>query len=106
MRLTILHVSGCPGARTLRDRLGGLIGAGDVLTVRVVDREDVAREVGMAGSPTLLVDGVDPFAGPGCSVGLSCRLYRDASGHLAGSPSVAQLREVLGRAAATGHSDR
>ena len=32
----------------------------------------------MAGSPTLLIDGVDPFAAPGQrDCGMSCRLYRD-----------------------------
>ena len=44
-------------------------------------------------SPTLLVDGVDPFAGGECSV--ACRLYRDESGRAVAVPSVAQLRAVL-----------
>ncbi|WP_322763087.1 thioredoxin family protein [Frankia sp. Cr2] len=96
MRLTILHVPECPNATTLGDRLRPLIRAGDVVTIRVVDSEDLAAQVGMTGSPTLLVDGVDPFAEPGSSANLSCRLYRDETGHLAGAPSVAQLRRALG----------
>ncbi|MDT3440722.1 MULTISPECIES: hypothetical protein [unclassified Pseudofrankia] len=95
MRLTILHVPGCPHVTTLQERLGRLVGAGDVVTVRVVDSEDLAAEVGMSGSPTLLVDGVDPFAGPGRSASLSCRLYRDETGRLVGIPSPAQLRAAL-----------
>jgi hypothetical protein len=96
MRLTILQVLGCPNATTLRDRLGPLISAGDIVTVRVVDSEDLAAQVGMTGSPTLLIDGVDPFAEQGSSANLSCRLYRDETGHLAGAPSVAQLHRALG----------
>ena len=32
----------------------------------------------MNGSPTLLVDGIDPFAGPGQLASVSCRLFRDS----------------------------
>jgi hypothetical protein len=96
MRLTILHVPDCPNVATLQDRLAQIVGADDVeLTLRLVDSQDLAAELGMTGSPTLLVDGVDPFTEPGRSASLSCRLYRDETGHLAGAPSVAQLRCVL-----------
>ncbi|ONH23367.1 hypothetical protein [Pseudofrankia asymbiotica] len=96
MRLVILCVPGCRNASILRDRIGGLLGVDDAVTLRVVESEDAAVEVGMTGSPTLLVDGVDPFAEPGRSVSLSCRLYRDAGGDVTGAPSVAHLREALG----------
>ena len=56
----------------------------------------------MAGSPTLLINGADPFAVPGQVPGLSCRLYRDAAGRLAGAPSLEDLRRALERAAADG----
>jgi len=46
------------------------------------------------GSPSVLVDGEDPFAEPGADVGLSCRLYRTPVG-LAGAPTMAHLVEVL-----------
>lgn len=96
MRLTILHVPDCPNVATLQDRVKQA-SDGDAVefTLRVVDNEELAAELGMAGSPTLLVDGVDPFAEPGRSVGVSCRLYRDETGHLSGAPSLAQLRRVL-----------
>ena len=54
-----------------------------------------AAEAGMHGSPTLLVDGVDPFAAPGQPPSLSCRLYRDAAGRADGAPPVDALRRVL-----------
>ena len=97
MRLTILHVPGCPNVAILEDRLTqARAGRDDVDVARhVVDNEEVAVELGMGGSPTLLIDGVDPFAEPGRSASVSCRLYRDETGHLTGAPSAAQLRDVL-----------
>jgi len=49
----------------------------------------------MNGSPTLLVDGIDPFAGPGQHASVSCRLFRDSRGYAEGVPSVRQLREAI-----------
>jgi hypothetical protein len=49
----------------------------------------------MTGSPTLLLDGRDPFARAGQEPAISCRLYRDADGRSGPAPSVAQLRAVL-----------
>ena len=64
---------------------------------KVVDDAETAAAVGMTGSPTLLVDGVDPFAEPGLAPSISCRLYRDECG-AQGAPSVAVLRHVLNAA--------
>lgn len=52
----------------------------------------------MRGSPTLLVDWVDPFAAPRAPVSLSCRIYRDPDGRASGAPSVAALGRVLAEA--------
>ena len=50
-------------------------------------------------SPTLLIDGADPFAGPDTRASMSCRLYRDAAGRIAGgAPSVEALRQALAEA--------
>jgi hypothetical protein len=40
-----------------------------------VTTQDDAERLGMTGSPTLLADGIDPFARPGRLPGISCRLY-------------------------------
>ncbi|HWM96318.1 MAG TPA: hypothetical protein VNO54_04605 [Streptosporangiaceae bacterium] len=50
----------------------------------------------MTGSPTLLADGADPFAGPGQIPSVSCRLYPGEHGRLVPAPSAAQLRAALG----------
>ena len=67
---------------------------------REVTDEREAAKAGMHGSPTLLVDGVDPFAAPGQPPSLSCRLYRDATGHADGAPQADALRRVLEQASA------
>jgi hypothetical protein len=101
MKLEVLHVPDCPNTAVLTDRLETLIiGRGDVVVEHRVIRdqpEAVAR--GMTGSPTLLVDGVDPFAAAGQSPSLSCRLYVDEAGAVSGAPSLVQLRSALAHGA-------
>ncbi|GAA4370335.1 hypothetical protein GCM10023152_09430 [Agromyces bauzanensis] len=53
-----------------------------------------AAAVPFAGSPTILVDGVDAFPSEGSTAELACRVY-PADGRLAGTPSVSDLRRVL-----------
>ena len=109
MRVTILHVPDCPNVATLADELGEVIAGRSEFDVdvnrQVVDSEQAARELGMTGSPTLLVDCRDPFAEPGRGASLSCRLYRDETGRLVGAPSVAQLRRALVESAVLGSAD-
>jgi len=71
-----------------------------VIRRREVADEREAAEAGMHGSPTLLIDGVDPFAQPGQAASVSCRFYPDATGHLAGAPPLEALRQAL---AVAGH---
>ena len=102
MELTLLAVPACPNTAAFEERLSVAL-AGQppvVLRRREVTGEREAAEAGMHGSPTLLIDGVDPFARPGQAASLSCRLYPDAAGRLAGAPPVEALRQAL---AAAGH---
>jgi hypothetical protein len=104
MELTLLTVPACPHAALFEERLAAAL-AGHPDTVihrRQVTDEQEAAEAGMHGSPTLLIDGVDPFAAPGQPPSLSCRLYRDATGHAGGAPPVDALRQVLEQASAHG----
>lgn len=97
MRLVILHVPDCPNTAVLESRLASLVaGRPDIhITRKVITTEDQAREQGMAGSPTLLLDGSDPFARPGQQPSLSCRLYRDDDGRPGPAPSARQLLTAL-----------
>lgn len=97
MHVTLLSVPRCPHTALLEERLAqALDGRADVTISRqvVASTEEAARS-GMHGSPTILLDGVDPFAGPDPVSMLSCRLYRDGDGGIAGAPSVSQLREAI-----------
>jgi hypothetical protein len=96
MRLQILHVPDCPGAATLTTHLTQLAGGRADVEQQVVSDLDQATALGMTGSPTLLIDGADPFAVAGVPPSLSCRLYRDENSAIARAPSLAQLRAVFG----------
>jgi hypothetical protein len=98
--IQILHVPSCPGAEAVAERLAPLLGCRPDIEVtwQVVATEDDAHRLGMTGSPTILADGTDPFASPGLTPSLSCRLYWDEDGNPSPAPAVRQLRQVLGLA--------
>ena len=45
-----------------------------------VDTQERAEALSFRGSPTVLIDGVDPWDDPNAPAGLSCRIYRTADG--------------------------
>ncbi|BAX97224.1 alkylmercury lyase [Mycobacteroides stephanolepidis] len=101
MNLEILQVSDCPNVPLLQDRIAAAL-AGEQITAaithHVVTTPEEADAHRMTGSPTLLVDGEDPFAERGLTAGLACRLYAGESGSgLEGAPSVSALRAALRR---------
>ncbi len=104
MELTLLTVPGCPNAAVFEERLGAALADYPDVVVRrrQVADERQAAEAGMHGSPTLLINGVNPFAAPGQIASLSCRLYRDRAGHTDGAPPVDVLRRALRQASAGG----
>ena len=106
-KLACLMWEGCSGA-TLREEMleVALDGRTDVgIAWNVIADASEAARAGLHGSPTMLVDGVDPFAAPGQPPSLSCRLYDNAPGLLERAPSVTRLRQVLGAAAGPGRGD-
>ncbi|WNZ06433.1 hypothetical protein [Streptomyces sp. 11x1] len=95
-RVTVLTVPGCPNAPLIRERITEALQgrAVPVEWIEVHDTDEAVRQ-GMSGSPTLLLDGVDPFVPDGAAASLSCRLYRHADGITDGAPSVTDLRRAL-----------
>jgi hypothetical protein len=101
LHLEVLHVPDCPNLAPMLDRLRQATEL--AVTTREISTDAEATASGMAGSPTLLINGADPFAAPGqCDCGVSCRLYRDEQGRVVPAPSVEQLRAAI--AAATGQA--
>ena len=99
MRLQLLYFDECPNwqvadarLREALERLGRTVEVEKVL----VSTPEQAEEWGFHGSPSVLVNGADPFAEAGAPVGLSCRLYRTPDG-VRGAPTVDQLVKVLVR---------
>jgi hypothetical protein len=101
MHVTVLAMPGCPHLPVLEERLAEALGGLPAVTVsrQVIATEDEAARRGMHGSPTILIDGLDPFAGPGQPASVSCRLYSDSDGQTGGAPSVSQLLRALTTAA-------
>lgn len=95
-RVTVLTVAGCPNAALVRERIAEAV-QGRAVPVEWVEIHDADQAVrhGMTGSPTLLLDGVDPFAQDGAEPSLSCRIYRHADGTTDGAPAVTDLRRAL-----------
>jgi hypothetical protein len=93
MDVELVYFDGCPHWETAAGRLrqvAGEVGV-PVRHRRVREDDDLA---GFGGSPTILIDGHDPFPRTGPVDGLSCRLYTTPEGP-AGSPTLAQLRAAL-----------
>lgn len=67
MHLEILQVPDCPNVQLLEQRIEHVLAEESIdweLRHVIVDDPRSARLAGMTGSPTLLVDGRDPFAEP------------------------------------------
>lgn len=98
MRVELLYFEGCPHWQVAYERLVEVLkvlGRSDVAVERkLVESADRAEELGFVGSPTVLIDGVDPFASGGEQVGLACRIYHTSTG-LSGFPDTAQMLDVL-----------
>jgi hypothetical protein len=96
MHVTLLYFDSCPHWQTADERLRRLADElGFRITYRQVTSVDDAQALSFPGSPTILVDGRDPFARGDEPVALACRIYETPEGR-AGMPTVEQLRAALG----------
>jgi len=60
----------------------------------IVGTPEEAERLSFKGSPTVVINGTDPWEDGEAPVGLSCRVYRTKDG-FTGAPSEAQLREAI-----------
>ena len=96
IEVTLQYFDGCPNWKDTDAFLTTLRDEGLEITVshQIVDTPEKAESANFRGSPTVLIDGVDPFADPDAPVGLSCRMYPSNDGYV-GSPTLEQLRSAL-----------
>lgn len=103
MDVELLVVADCPqenaAAQLLHTALADIGLPRTRFRTTIIASQEQAADRVFAGSPTFLLNGVDPFAEPHPQVGLSCRVYRDADGPH-GVPALSDLRQALKRAAA------
>ncbi len=109
IRLGVRYFDGCPNWRVAVERLRIVLaemGSSDVdVELERIETLEQAEAVAFRGSPTVLVDGRDPFLDEAAPIGLMCRIYASPGG-FGGAPSLDQLRAVLacgdpGRGAST-----
>ncbi|TFB54413.1 thioredoxin family protein [Cryobacterium tagatosivorans] len=98
MRVEIRHTADCPNweqaGRMVRQALIAT-GHPDVeIGSREIRTPQDAENFPYAGSPTLVLDGVDIFPGAERIVDLACRLYATPNG-LAGLPTLDQLTNAI-----------
>lgn len=95
MNVTLLYFEGCPNWKVADQRLAAL-SAEHELTVerRCIHTAEEAEAAGFRGSPTILVEGRDPFATAADPAGLACRIYETQDGP-EGAPTIEQLRAAL-----------
>ena len=96
--MTLLYFDGCPNWKQAEDvvrrALAQLGLPGNVLSLRRVETVEEAERLSFHGSPTVLVNGRDPFAEPSAPIGLMCRVYRTAAG-VTGAPTRDQVIAAL-----------
>lgn len=93
--VTLQYFDGCPNWQETDRRLRALADEyGFTVQHQRVETHVEAVDLGFRGSPTVLVDGVDPFAEGDEPIGLACRVYITPAG-LQGAPTWEQLRSAM-----------
>lgn len=98
MNITLQYFDSCPGWKVAAERVRTIIDQKRLdadFSYQPIETHEDAERFQFSGSPTLLIDGRDPFASGSMAVGLACRTYLTDEGVFP-SPSVEQLEEALG----------
>lgn len=98
MKIDILHIDACPNwedaGRVITELIDELGIAGVEPTFTLIRTPEDAAKVAFAGSPTILIDGVDVDPGSAPTTDLACRIYRNGQ-RTAGLPTKDALREAI-----------
>ena len=98
MRIEILHIDECPNWQAAGRLVSEVLAELDLTWVApefvLIRTPDEAAAAAFAGSPTLLIDGVDVVPGTPPAPDLACRVY--TTGHrLSGLPSRDSVRGAI-----------
>lgn len=100
MKITIQYFDGCPHWKLVDERVRRVLrdlSRSDVnLEYQLIDTPEAGNHARFRGSPTILIDGYDPFATEGQPFGLTCRVYETEDG-AQGAPTEAELRRLVAR---------
>ncbi|MBG6214819.1 MAG: thioredoxin family protein [Cryobacterium sp.] len=98
MKIEILHIGDCPNWQEAGERARSALtqaGLSDAtIEYRLLSSPEDAAQVSFAGSPTILIDGIDAFPGAVPTTDLACRISVTHSG-LAGLPTTDRLRAAF-----------
>ena len=101
MDVELLVIAECPhtaaALELLRQALAELGVPGQPVRTTIITDDAQARERAFPGSPTFLIDGVDPFGQPSQPAALACRLYDTPAGRRP-IPDATRLRDALSAA--------
>ena len=99
MHITVLHTESCPNTEPLIEDLHNISAGFNsiIISTQCICTEEEAVQHGFHGSPTILLDGKDPFSYADYAFGLSCRIYSEGSKRY-GYPTHSQLIKVLHQA--------
>lgn len=100
MKIQLLYFDDCPAYQTalslLREALSAAGRSDPIETIEIKAEADVQRWK-FIGSPTIRIDGIDPFDQGTSNFGMECRIYQTPDG-LKGWPTKSMLAEALKQA--------
>lgn len=98
MKVHVLYNRDCPNWQLVIARVKRVLTdlglKNGVIEPILIETDAAARDYGFAGSPTVLVDGVELFTSNGPAGAFACRVYPTDDG-LAGAPSEQQLKTAI-----------
>jgi len=98
MNITLQYFDCCPNWKVADRRIREVITTLSLnadYSHQLVNSPDEAEKYGFHGSPSILIDGIDPFATEVTKVGYACRIYMTDAGP-AEAPTIEQLTAALG----------